>query len=408
MEVKDAERIVIAKPVASKPTYSSFRSFSQLLAGAISASPSNTCPDAAVTAIRPKTVRLKPVANLPPVGVISSQNGISGAAIVNSSDQVQKLESKSTVVYKPRAKVVSKTTVSLLANLVNTNIRHQQTLSQVEAYVQSPNEVKHHLKSNLSLNLHQDSESQLETKKAVEASTMASENSEEDQKSSHPPNNGVRPSHDGYNWRKYGQKQVKGSEFPRSYYKCTHPNCPVKKKVERSLDGQITEIVYKCEHNHSKPQHLKHNTSGGQGQAFVFDGTGQDTDNPFRSKQLSERIEGSQGKGSSVNSTSPDKALLCDLATAGTFKAGIPAPDNSCGLSSDCEQGSKGIEAEDAEPKRKRRKNENQSHETGISQDGVQDPCIVVQNSADSEITGDGFRWRKYGQKVVKGNPYPR
>ncbi|CAK9135369.1 unnamed protein product [Ilex paraguariensis] len=53
-------------------------------------------------------------------------------------------------------------------------------------------------------------------------------------------------------------------------------------------------------------------------------------------------------------------------------------------------------------------KNENQSHETGISQDGVQDPCIVVQNSADSEITGDGFRWRKYGQKVVKGNPYPR
>ncbi|KAE9596386.1 putative transcription factor WRKY family [Lupinus albus] len=38
-----------------------------------------------------------------------------------------------------------------------------------------------------------------------------------------------RASDDGYNWRKYGQKLVKGSEFPRSYYKCTHPNCEVKK-----------------------------------------------------------------------------------------------------------------------------------------------------------------------------------
>lgn len=63
-----------------------------------------------------------------------------------------------------------------------------------------------------------------------------------------------KPNDDGYNWRKYGQKQVKGSEFPRSYYKCTHPSCPVKKKVERSLDGQVTEIIYKGQHNHQPPQ----------------------------------------------------------------------------------------------------------------------------------------------------------
>lgn len=62
-----------------------------------------------------------------------------------------------------------------------------------------------------------------------------------------------KPADDGYNWRKYGQKQVKGSEFPRSYYKCTHPECPVKKKVERSLDGHITEIIYKGQHNHQRP-----------------------------------------------------------------------------------------------------------------------------------------------------------
>lgn len=77
-----------------------------------------------------------------------------------------------------------------------------------------------------------------------------------------------RKSDDGYNWRKYGQKQVKGSENPRSYYKCTYPNCPTKKKVERSLDGQITEIVYKGSHNHPKPQSTRRSSSSVGSNAF--------------------------------------------------------------------------------------------------------------------------------------------
>lgn len=72
-----------------------------------------------------------------------------------------------------------------------------------------------------------------------------------------------KPSSDGYHWRKYGQKQVKGSEFPRSYYKCTSPNCPAKKKVEHSLEGQVTEIIYKGQHNHQPPQPSKRAKGGG-------------------------------------------------------------------------------------------------------------------------------------------------
>ncbi|GFP90385.1 probable WRKY transcription factor 4 [Phtheirospermum japonicum] len=52
---------------------------------------------------------------------------------------------------------------------------------------------------------------------------------------------GDQPANDGYNWRKYGQKHVKASECPRSYYKCSNLNCPVKKKVGRALDGRVSE-----------------------------------------------------------------------------------------------------------------------------------------------------------------------
>lgn len=84
--------------------------------------------------------------------------------------------------------------------------------------------------------------------------------SEVEQKETSHPAGAVRTSEDGYNWRKYGQKQVKGSEYPRSYYKCTQPTCLVKKKVERSHDGQITEIIYMGAHNHPKP-HSSHRAS---------------------------------------------------------------------------------------------------------------------------------------------------
>ncbi|KAI8551389.1 hypothetical protein RHMOL_Rhmol06G0182200 [Rhododendron molle] len=66
---------------------------------------------------------------------------------------------------------------------------------------------------------------------------------------------------DGYNWRKYGQKLVKGCEFPRSYYKCTLPNCEVKKIFKRSFDGQIKEIV-KGTHYHPKPQPARRSSAG--------------------------------------------------------------------------------------------------------------------------------------------------
>ncbi|XP_022748173.1 probable WRKY transcription factor 49 [Durio zibethinus] len=48
---------------------------------------------------------------------------------------------------------------------------------------------------------------------------------------------------DGYKWRKYGQKLIKNSPNPRSYYKCTNPRCSAKKQVERSRDDPDTLII---------------------------------------------------------------------------------------------------------------------------------------------------------------------
>ncbi|KAJ3676392.1 hypothetical protein LUZ60_003804 [Juncus effusus] len=62
---------------------------------------------------------------------------------------------------------------------------------------------------------------------------------------------------DGYKWRKYGQKAIKNSPNPRSYYRCTNPRCNAKKQVEKSMEDPDTLIVtYEGLHLHYTYSHF--------------------------------------------------------------------------------------------------------------------------------------------------------
>ncbi|CAN6355593.1 unnamed protein product [Urochloa humidicola] len=188
-------------------------------------------------------------------------------------------------------------------------------------------------------------------------------------------NNSNTKLEDGYNWRKYGQKQVKGSENPRSYYKCTFHSCSMKKKVERSLaDGRITQIVYKGAHNHPKPLSTRRNSSGGAAAASAED---------------------QATAASSLSAAAPEHSGATPENSSVTF--GDDEADN----------GPQRSDADEPDAKRWKEDGENEGSSGGGGKP-VREPRLVVQTLSDIDILDDGFRWRKYGQKVVKGNPNPR
>ncbi|KAG0604893.1 hypothetical protein M758_9G016900 [Ceratodon purpureus] len=241
------------------------------------------------------------------------------------------------------------------------------------------------------------SQSQQTATAAADSQPTASQVSQGSEQQAPPaavPTFADRPSDDGYNWRKYGQKQVKGSEYPRSYYKCTHVNCPMKKKVERSHDGQVTEIVYKGDHNHPKPQptrrlslsgaHLISDSSGVGLGAFVKpEGGNADRDNSDVSK-------GRAGSGSgATGAVDPSSPSTSD-------------DEGGAGSKQSTEDG------DEDEPDSKRRKKDKKAKEPVPPPRMIREPRVVVQTTSDVDILDDGYRWRKYGQKVVKGNPHPR
>uniref|UniRef100_A0A0D6QV38 WRKY domain-containing protein n=1 Tax=Araucaria cunninghamii TaxID=56994 RepID=A0A0D6QV38_ARACU len=227
----------------------------------------------------------------------------------------------------------------------------------------------------------------LEEKQQRQNSIMQAQTSEVDPNVLVPLVVAEKPSEDGYNWRKYGQKLVKGSEYPRSYYKCTHPNCQMKKKLERSHDGQITEIIYKGVHDHPKPQPSRRSAvgaaHGGHDEEERNEGFGV-------IGKIEDPLSRAQGQTSNhIESTGTPEFSSSDDDGEGGGKLLVEDPDED-------------------ESDSKRRKTENGSVDIVTASRSIREPRVVVQTTSEIDILDDGYRWRKYGQKVVKGNPNPR
>ncbi|GAU34027.1 hypothetical protein TSUD_16150 [Trifolium subterraneum] len=240
---------------------------------------------------------------------------------------------------------------------------------------------------------------------------------------------GAKTSEDGYNWRKYGQKQVKGSEYPRSYYKCTQTNCQVKKKVERSHDGHITEIIYRGNHNHAKPHSNRRGSTPSNDEISDIAEINETSDRAD-ADSISGNIQLPGKDGNHIIEWKPDgqertrlpSTMTEHLDSTKRFRSlGMLESNNALEHSSahanhDGDRDGATQEvlplraggAEEAESESKRRKNESYPVETMVPSRAIREPRVVVQVESEVDILDDGYRWRKYGQKVVKGNPNPR
>nr|AZU90761.1 WRKY transcription factor 8 [Siraitia grosvenorii] len=227
------------------------------------------------------------------------------------------------------------------------------------------------------------------------ATKESSDISQSDQRLQPSSCNVDRPADDGYNWRKYGQKQVKGSEFPRSYYKCTHPNCPVKKKVERSLEGQVTEIIYKGEHNHERPQPNKRAKDIGNSNGYLSIHGNPELSSQVQSRYLNKLHE--QTAVSSIAKKDRESSHVTHEQLSGTSD-GEGVSEIETGVN----------QKDEDEPDPKRRNTEVRVSEPASSHRTLTESRIIVQTTSEVDLLDDGYRWRKYGQKIVKGNPYPR
>lgn len=268
---------------------------------------------------------------------------------------------------------------------------HQQALAHVTAqaaFSQSFKQMQTEYQNSAPANAAENPSQQQTNHPPSEPESLKIESSEASQSEKRlSQGSGDKPANDGYNWRKYGQKHVKASECPRSYYKCTHLNCPVKKKVERSLDGRVSEITYKGQHNHDPPQPQKRG----------------------KDNSALDKVTNSQTRPVSAPQAKTFDGLNAAVTIQGEATTAQQSTENHPVGGRNDERKDTAVDRGDGdEPDAKRRNTDTGQSGLATTHQTVTESKIVLQTRSEVDLLDDGYKWRKYGQKVVKGNPYPR
>ncbi|KAL2502463.1 putative WRKY transcription factor 32 [Forsythia ovata] len=192
---------------------------------------------------------------------------------------------------------------------------------------------------------------------------------------------------DGYNWRKYGQKQVKSPEGSRSYYRCTFSDCDAKKIECCNRSNHVIETVYRSHHNHNPPQKVNCTMERPAPSVVPVNGSN------------NAALAGSGPRESILSTTSKEPLLE---------KIQVPETKQQASSGSDETMEINGREEHVDKPELKKRLKKNVADDSGSFSKPGKKPKFVVHAAGDVGISGDGYRWRKYGQKMVKGNPHPR
>ncbi|KAH7538111.1 hypothetical protein FEM48_Zijuj03G0164500 [Ziziphus jujuba var. spinosa] len=110
-------------------------------------------------------------------------------------------------------------------------------------------------------------------------------------------------------WRKYGQKPIKGSPYPRNYYRCSSSKgCAARKQVERSnTDPNMFIVTYTGEHTHPRPTH-RNSLAGSTRTKFTANQkqtTDKDTDQPSSTMAANNPSCSSPLSGTSLSPPTP-------------------------------------------------------------------------------------------------------
>ncbi|XP_010422045.1 PREDICTED: probable WRKY transcription factor 41 [Camelina sativa] len=159
------------------------------------------------------------------------------------------------------------------------------------------------------------------------------------------PERGLEGPHDDvYSWRKYGQKDILGAKYPRSYYRCTFRNtqcCWATKQVQRSDgDPTIFEVTYRgthtCSQQGNTPPHKRAETKPNQNHIVEVVNYQNNLLDNLRTN-LTVRTDGLEGHGFSFPVTPPpfySYETFCHVGSSGPSDfTGLISTNTSTGSS---------------------------------------------------------------------------